>query len=383
VRLMEYILSNPINRAFVLAKCSQQLEEVLELCTKVSSIVEEKLETKASIQEGESRLLPKVLQLVGTLSVLLSKTPLVRLEELLAWSERELCAVTSHSVEVTFSRMQVSLAQECLSAVASLGSTCLMLDLADPEFTEKLLDWSGQLLDQEDESQISTVMGVLVEAGTRALSSKGEAWKTIYNEKVLVAFAKVLSWLSHAGSGLEEGGEGAEALSKGVGALMKLYSKEAEYQAESWEDLVEVLLEMVIKVVTQEVEETGRVEMPAVLAQIGCIPAILLKAVLSAGGEGLLGQYLLTYLRTEDDKNKEDDDEEEDGPLTGTKIAAIFIINIALKLKISSEIQQEIENVIASRLLVDDVSDEEREMLDRVMTRLVEARADADHADVA
>ena len=87
------------------------------------------------------------------------------------------------------------------------------------------MDWSSSLLDGQGEAQLSSVLCLLVDTATRAAASRHPDWAVILTEKVLVAFAKVLSWLAHDGPDLETGGEGATALKAGVTALLRLYNK--------------------------------------------------------------------------------------------------------------------------------------------------------------
>ena len=128
-----------------------------------------------------------MLELGGQLSVLLGN-PVANLEELLTWSEAELLRVTSGDTGMQHTRAQVcpvlcnhwslilvplimiklwkiyskaSLAQRCLTNTCTLASSCLAIGSADVEFTEKLVDWSLELVERGGEGQLGGVLRLL------------------------------------------------------------------------------------------------------------------------------------------------------------------------------------------------------------------------------
>ena len=91
----------------LLNKCRLQLELALELCLSVQRAVEEVLVSGTELEGREGALLASLLLLGGQLAVLLGSSTMARLEELLAWGERELCPVTGGETGHYQSRAQV------------------------------------------------------------------------------------------------------------------------------------------------------------------------------------------------------------------------------------------------------------------------------------
>ena len=56
---------------------------------------------------------------------------------------------------------QVSLAERCLSNTCTLASSCLAIGSADVEFTDKLVDWSLELVQRGGEGQLGGVLRLL------------------------------------------------------------------------------------------------------------------------------------------------------------------------------------------------------------------------------
>ena len=77
-----------------------------------------------------------------------------------------------------------------------------------------------------------------------------------------MTFANVLSWLNSNAETIEPGGEVAFELKKEVTGLLKLYAKKGmgELGEQCLEDLVEVMVVMVTKQVTETVNQTREVE---------------------------------------------------------------------------------------------------------------------------
>merc|ERR1719318_525735 len=137
---------------------------------------------------SSNKELAQVISLAGQLTVLLhTDTALARLEELLAWSDRELVPVVmgpseNNTSHISRTRGQVSLCETVLSTLCSLSTCCLSLGLSDPEFTLKVLDWAVQLLHSGGAVQVGGVVQVLGEAAMVAGMGKGTGWEVLYQE---------------------------------------------------------------------------------------------------------------------------------------------------------------------------------------------------------
>ena len=156
----------------------------------------------------------------------------------------------------------MSLAQRCLSNTCILASSCLAIGSADVEFTEKLVDWSLELVERGGADQLAGVLRLLQEAASRASIGSSEAWLNLYSEKVLVTFANVLRWLRDNAEAIEIGGEVAADMKREATGLLKQYARKGvgELGAQSLEDLVEVIVVMVIRQVTETVTQSREVE---------------------------------------------------------------------------------------------------------------------------
>jgi len=295
------------------------------------------------------------------------------LEELLTWTEAELLRVTSGDTDMQHRRAQVSLAERCLSNTCALASSCLAIGSADVEFTEKLVDWSLELVERGGVGQLGGVLRLLQEATSRAAVGSKEAWLDLYTEKVLVTFAKVLSWLNSNADTIEAGGEVTSELKKEVTGLLKLYAKKGmgELGEQCLEDLVEVIAVMVTKQVAEKVNLTREVEVVTVPDQLGAVAGALLQAVVAAGAGNLLAKQLLE--RLVDDVGDEVVEEVEE-EVTASVAAAVYIINSSLNLKRKAEVNQAIEDFVGMKVMLHDIQGEEKEVLEKVMDKITEAR---------
>jgi len=290
---------------------------------------------------------------------------------LLTWSEAELLRVTSGDTGMQHTRAQVNLAQRCLSNTCTLASSCLAIGSADVEFTEKLVDWSLELVERGGEGQLGGVLRLLQEATSRAAVGSKEAWLDVYSEKVLVTFANLLSWLnSNAAETIEAGGEVAGELKKEVTGLLKLYARKGtmgELGEQCLEDLVEVIVVMVTKQVAEMVNQTREVEVVTVPDQLGAVAGSLLQAVVTAGAGNLLAKQL-------EERLVEDEEDEEDHGVTASMVAAVYIINSVLNLKRKTEVNQAVEDFVGMKVMLHDIQGEEKEVLEKVMDKITEAR---------
>merc|ERR1719507_782142 len=351
VRLLAYLVSHNINRTALLMKEKEKLGEVAEVCLSVTSVVEERL-CQESLTLEEGALLAQVPELGVQLSVLLGN-PVANLEELLTWTEAELLRVTSGDTDMQHTRAQVSLAERCLSNTCTLASSCLAIGSADVEFTDKLVDWSLELVQRGGEGQLGGVLRLLQEATSRAAVGSKEAWLELYIEKVLVTFAKVLSWLDSAAETIEAGGEVASELKKEVTGLLKLYAKKGlgELGEQCLEDLVEVIVVMVTKQVAEKVNQTREVEVVTVPDQLGAVAGALLQAVVAAGAGNLLAKQLEERLV---------DGEEVEEEVVATVAAAVYIINSVLNLKRKAEVNQAVEDFVGMKVMLHDIQGQDK-----------------------
>ena len=159
----------------------------------------------------------------------------------------------------------MSLTQRCLANTCALATSCLSIGSADVELTEKLVEWSLELVERAGEEQLVGVLRLLQEATARAAVGSSDAWVDVYSETVLLTFVKVLSWLNSNADTIEAGGEVATDLKKEVGNLLKIYAKKDTMGAmglgeQCLEDLVEVIVVMVTKQVADIVQESREVE---------------------------------------------------------------------------------------------------------------------------
>ena len=157
----------------------------------------------------------------------------------------------------------MSLTQRCLANTCALATSCLSVGSADVELTEKLVEWSLELVVRAGEEQLVGGLRLLQEATARAAVGSSDAWIDVYSETVLLTFVKVLSWLNSNADTIEAGGEVATDLKKEVGNLLKIYAKKGTMGAmgeQCLEDLVEVIVVMVTKQVADIVQESREVE---------------------------------------------------------------------------------------------------------------------------
>ena len=157
----------------------------------------------------------------------------------------------------------MSLTQRCLANTCALATSCLSIGSADVELTEKLVEWSLELVERAGEEQLVGVLRLLQEATARAAVGSSDAWIDVYSETVLLTFVKVLSWLNSNADTIEAGGEVATDLKKEVGNLLKIYAKKGtmgDLGEQCLEDLVEVIVVMVTKQVADIVQESREVE---------------------------------------------------------------------------------------------------------------------------
>ena len=348
------------------------LEECLDLCLSAQEIIEHRVGFSDEKEDNSTnKELVKVVALAGQLSIILhTDRALARLEELLAWSDRELVPVvmgpgenSNHHTPRT--RAQVSLCEGVLSTVCDLAVSCLTLGLADTEFTIKVLDWAVQLLHSGGAGQVGGVIQVLGEAATVSRMGKGEEWEHVYQEKVPVSFAKLLSWLTSMGDKLEEVDEGMGKLKKGVLTLMKVYSKNKEKDKGSFEDVVEVMIAAVVALLKKKVIALGEVVLPGGVGELGSISTILVEAIVKQGGEDVLGEALVNLLK--------EPEETSIGGMTG----AVLMLASAVKFDKRVQVMDLVNELAVGEMEKEEVEGErmgERELLGEVKAACLEAR---------
>lgn len=370
VMLLEYLLSHHANRTILVTKNRAMLDECLELCLSVQQVIEQKIGFTVDEDSCTNKELAKIVALAGQLIVILhTDTALARLEELLAWSDRELVPVLmgpleNNSQHTQRTRSQVSLCEQVLSSMCELTVSCLSLGLADMEFTMKVLDWAVQLLHTGGAGQVGGVIQLLGEAATVASLGKGEGWEVLYQEKVPVCFAKLLSWLTNMGDKLDEVEGGISKLKKGVLALMKVYSKKKKDQG-SWEDVVEVMVAAIVSLLKKKVMAVGEVVLPGTVGDLGNISSILVDVIVKQGGGEILGSALMNILREPEDLSV--------GGMAGAIVSLVSIVQCANR----ADVLDMIDKVIDEEIEKEEEEGErmgERELLGEVKAACMEAR---------
>ena len=347
------------------------LEECLEVCLTVMETIEQKLGFTDN-EMNINKQLAQVVGLAGRLSVLLHPdNALSQMEEFLAWSDRELVPVimppsdtnTSH---IARTRGQVSLCEGVLSSLCDIVFSCLSLGISDPEFTVKALDWAVQLLHSGGSSQVCGILRLICEAAKIAGLGIDAGWNDVYQDKVPVCFAKILSWLTNYSEKLSEIEGGVGGIKKGLVSIVKIYKKYDAKDKESWEDIIEVMVVAAISVIKKKIKSIGEVTIPHNISDIEGVGALLIDAILKQSGGGDMISIAL--------KSVLNDIENEDiGGTTGAILAVISVVKSSER----ESIIDIVENCVEICLEKEEVEGErmgERELLGEVRSALIEVR---------
>jgi len=188
----------------------------------------------------------------------------------------------------------------------------------------------------------------------------------LYQEKVPVCFAKLLSWLTNMGDKLDDVDGGVTKLKKGVGALVKVYSKNNERDKVSWEDLVEVMVAAVVALLKRKVVAVGEVVLPGGVGDLGTISGILMESVVKQQGGDQVGLALRDMVQ----------ELEEEDSLAGL-LGAFLLVASVVKFDSRAEVVDKVEELVIKEMEKEEEEGErmgERELLGEVKAACLEAR---------
>ena len=229
----------------------------------------------------------------------------------------------------------------------------------------KVLDWSVQLLHSGGAGQVGGVLQVLGEAASVSSMGRGEGWEHIYQEKVPVSFAKLLSWLTNMGDKLEEDEGGMVKLKKGVLSLMMVYNKNKEKEKGSFEEVVEVIIAAVVALLKKKVIAQGEVVLPGGVGELGGISTILVDAIVKQGGSDIFGVAVMNLMK--------EPEETSIGGMTG----AVLLLSSAVKFANREQVMDMVDELVVAEMEKEEMENErivERELLGEVKAACLEAR---------
>ena len=149
LRLVKYLLGQQANRAILMAKNREMMEELLTTCAGVQDYITRRLSFKDTSGTSPADV-AEIVSVWAQLSLLLHPdTAAAWSQELLAWSEREVLAAVDTQQQGEAgprTRDQVSLATQVLAALATAAMSGLVLGLANTaDHAAKCVEWAGQL----------------------------------------------------------------------------------------------------------------------------------------------------------------------------------------------------------------------------------------------
>ena len=149
LRLVKYLLGQQANRAILMAKNRDMMEELLTTCAGVQDYITRRLSFKDTSGTSPADV-AEIVSVWAQLSLLLHPdTAAAWSQELLAWSEREVLAAVDTQQQGEAgprTRDQVSLATQVLAALATAAMSGLVLGLANTaDHAAKCVEWAGQL----------------------------------------------------------------------------------------------------------------------------------------------------------------------------------------------------------------------------------------------
>ena len=302
LKLVKYLLDHQANRAILLAKSRPMMEELLTSCSSVQDYVTRRLGfTDKSGVSGSD--VAEIISLYGQLVIILHPdTAITRAEELLTWSEAELLPVLeARDIGEARSRDHVSVARQVLAAVTRFMVSVTCLGLADPALADRCLDWSLQLVTEAGADLVPAMLTVLAVTAETASHRDSEAWRTQFQEKVPVGFAKLLRWITGNFAEFEQEEDNVQGFKQGVSSLIRTYHKERLKEPDSWEDLIDVTVASVIAIMTKRVAEEGEV----IVDKQSKVVNTTIEAVIKIAGATLIGEAMTRMIKgdTEDSDN--------------------------------------------------------------------------------
>ena len=349
------------------------LEECLDLCLSVQQTIERNLSFSNKEDNTSFKEFCSIMSQAGKLVLILhADTALATVEELLAWSDRELIPVVmipsdGNTSRIERSRGQVSLCESVLSSLGTLAISCLALGLSDSEFIGKVLDWAVQLLNGNGITQVQSTVQVIAEAAAVSGMNSGENWEMLYQEKVPVSFAKLLSWVTSCGDKIEEDKDATLELKKGVSSIVITYARNKSQDEVSWEDLIEVMVAAVVALLKKKIVAIGEVMLPSSVVELGTINRIFLESILRhTGGKEAMSMALQNMLSELDSAEG-----------LSADLGSILLICSVVKFDNTEELLNIIEKTISEQIDAEDIEGErisDRELLREVKAACKEAR---------
>ena len=301
LKLVKYLLEHQANRAILMAKSRPMLEELLTSCAGVQDYVTRRLGfTDKSGVSGSD--VAEILSLYGQLVIILHPdTSVAKAEELLTWSEAEVLPVLETQDGETRSRDHVSLARHVLGSVTRIMVSVTCLGLGDAALADRCLDWSHQLVTEAGSDLVPGMLTLLSVTAETAGHRDSEAWRTQFQEKVPVNFAKLLRWITGNFTEFEQEEDSVQGFKQGITSLFRTYHKERIKEPDSWEDLVDVTVASVIAIMTKRVAEEGEV----IVDKQSKIVNTIVDAVIKIAGANLIGESMERMIKddTEDGDN--------------------------------------------------------------------------------
>ena len=288
LKLIKYLLEQKANRAILMAKNKPMLEELLTACSGIQDYVTRRLGfTDSSGVTGAE--LAEILSLYGQLVILMHPdTAVTRVEELLTWSESEILPLLETRDGETGTREHVSLASHVFSSVTKIMVSITCLGLADSDLADRCLDWSLQLVTEGGPDLVSGMLTLLSVTAETAANRDTDAWRTQFQEKVPVNFAKLLSWLTENFQELEQEEDRIQEFKQGLTSLLRTYHKERTKDQDSWEDLVDVTVAALIAIMTRRVAEEGEV----IVEQQSKVVLTIVEVIVKIAGVNFIGEAI-------------------------------------------------------------------------------------------
>ena len=299
LKLIKYLLEHQANRAILMAKSRPMMEELLNSCARVQDYVTRRLGfTDKSGVSGSD--VAEVLSLYGQLAIILQPdTVVTKAEELLTWSEAEVLPVLDTQGEETRSRDHVSIAQHVLGAVTRIMVSVTCLGLADADLADRCLDWGLQLVTEGGSDLVPGMLALLSVSAETAGHRDSKAWRTLFQEKVPVNFAKLFRWITGNYAEFEQEEDSIQGFKQGITSLFRTYHKERIKEHDSWEDITDITVASVITIMTKKVEEEEEV----IVDKQSKIVNTIIDAVIKIAGANLIGEAMERMIKddTEDE----------------------------------------------------------------------------------
>jgi len=363
VKLLQHLMQHTVNRSILLAKNRDRLEEVLGALEGVLGELETRVAwTGAGGQEQDmkDRQLEDTWELWLKLLVLLheegKQRTLEKLDNALAWSERELVAVVTPGVdgeEVRVDQGGVRIARKCLDTLMSVVSSTMAIGMADAKFSSRSLEWALQLMGVGDRFVVGMAW-MLSEVSLMAMVRlEDEEMKTLYVETVAASFANLLNYLTTGGRGRDLDGKVEGELKKALGALVKCYRRTSVEEEDVFMDIRDLFVNVLVLLLNSRISDAGELWEGG----IGGVAGVLLGAVKGVSGVGMV-KGVKEYMR---------DEWEEKVPASQVGAVLMLTLELANNFKEVKEVIEEVEERIRKSLEVNTNGDEHDESVGEEM----------------